>query len=161
MKKFLAIVLAVICIFSMATVAFAADSYLPTTKVCAICGASTTNPDDYNAHLSAGCGKCAYCETPWSTKEELENHQHNYCLNFAGKATCDYCGAASESTEAAFDAHVEECKAKYFNIPLAKIIATVKDILSKIDFEQVIGTVKSLAEKVAPAIQDLIGKIGK
>lgn len=155
MKKFLALALAVICIFSMATVVFAAE--LPTTKTCGICGAKTTNDDDYNAHLSAGCGLCPYCSNPFSTAEKLENHKHNYCKDFAGKATCDYCGAASEGTEAEFDAHVEACKAKYFNIPLAKIIATVKNLLAKIDFSAVFATVKDLGGKLVGAL----GNIGK
>ena len=157
MKKVLSLILAVVLVFSMATVAFAA---LSTEKVCDICGAVTTSAADYNAHITNDkCGKCAYCNNPFTTGDELADHQHNYCRHFAGKATCDYCGAASDSTEAAFDAHVEACKAKYFNIPLAKIIAAVKDLIAKIDFEKVIGTVKDLAGKAVPAVKDLLGNI--
>lgn len=48
-------------------------------------------------------------------------------------------------------------KAKYFNIPLAKIVATIKDLLAKIDFEALFGTVKDLGGKLVGAL----GNIGK
>ncbi len=156
MKKFLAIVLAVICIFSMATVAFAATN-VPLRK-CDACGTTFTTDLEFRNHVEKVCDRvCPLCKNVLETNEEKAAHEYNCRYN---SIVCDYCGG-TEVSQSDFDAHVEECKAKYFNIPLAKIIATVKDILSKIDFEQVIGTVKSLAEKVAPAIQDLIGKIGK
>ena len=58
--------------------------------------------------------------------------------------------------EAKFDEHINACKSKYFNIPLAKIIAIVKDLVAKIDFGAIVGTVK---DKVIPAITGLLGNI--
>lgn len=152
MKKVVSLLLAVVLVFSMATVALAA-----TPKVCGTCGFETTDAKEYNDHHTAGgCGRCAHCGNGFETAEELSYHQHDVCRLYAGKATCDYCGAASESTEADFEVHVAACKAKYFNIPVAKIIAIVKDLISKIDFSAIIGTVK---DKVVPAITGLVGKI--
>ena len=146
MKKVLSLLIAVVLVFSMATVAFAGN--LGYTYTCKVCGGTTTDDVEYNTHITnGGCGTCAHCGQGFSAAM-IENHQYNVCLDFAGKATCDYCGAASDSTEAAFDSHVEACKAKYFNIPLAKIIAAVKDLVAKIDFEKVIGTVKDLIGKI-------------
>ena len=155
MKKVLSLILAVVLVCSMATVAFAGD--LGYGYVCKVCGGTTSNAADYNAHITAGgCGTCAYCGQGFSAAE-IENHQYNVCLDFAAK--CDYCGKDYTGTEAGFDAHVEACKAKYFNIPLAKIIAAVKDLIAKIDFEKVIGTVKDLAGKAVPVVKDLLGNI--
>ncbi len=152
MKKVLSILLAVVLVFSMATVAFAA-----TPKVCGTCGFETTDATEYNNHHTAGgCGKCAHCENGFATADELKYHQEEVCRLFAGKATCKFCGAASDSTEAAFKAHEANCAVTYHNIPLAKIIATVKDLIAKIDFEAIIGTVK---DKVVPAVTDLFSKI--
>lgn len=158
MKKALSLLLAVVLVCSMATVAFAIDySY-----VCGVCGGTTSSPAEYNEHVTkGGCGKCAYCGQGFNAVE-IKNHQENVCRDFAG--TCDYCGKTDEDvtdhgTEAEFKAHVAACKTNYHNIPLAKIIATVKDLISKIDFSKVFGTVKDLAGKAVPVVKDLIGKI--
>ena len=160
MKKVLSLLLAVVLVCSMATVALAA-----TEKVCDICGFVTDSAVAYNKHIrEGGCGRCEYCGNGFETADELKEHQKDYCLHFEG--TCDYCGKTDadiddpdvkgKSTKADFDAHVEKCKAKYYNIPLAKIIATVKDLISKIDFEKVLGTVKDLGGKAVSAISGLI-----
>ena len=156
MKKVLSLLLAVVLVCSMATVALAA-----TEKVCDICGFVTDSAVDYNKHITQddACGRCAYCNNGFANGTELSDHQKNYCRHFEG--TCDYCGKTDsevegKGTEADFNAHVEKCKAKYYNIPLAKIIATVKDLISKIDFEKVLGTVKDLGGKAVSAISGLI-----
>lgn len=155
MKKVLSLLLAVVLVCSMATVAFAIDySY-----VCSVCGGTTSSAAEYNEHVTkGGCGTCAHCGQGFSAAD-IADHEYKVCRNFAGKATCDYCGAASTGTNEEFDAHVAACKTKYHNIPLAKIIATVKDLISKIDFSKVFGTVKDLAGKAVPVVKDLIGKI--
>ena len=153
MKKFLALALAVICIFSMATVAFATDD-LGHDYVCTICGGSTGSAEALDKHLAAAtCGKCQYCGQGYNTAEEIARHEYVCRSN---DITCDYCGGNFDSTDD-FDAHIEACKAKYFNIPLAKIIATVKDLLAKIDFSAVFATVKDLGGKLVGAL----GNIGK
>ena len=105
-------------------------------------------------HIKANdCGKCAYCAQGFETSALLADHE--YVCRHANKG-CDYCGNTFASN-ADYDAHIEACKAKYFNIPLAKIIATVKDLLAKIDFSAVFATVKDLGGKLVGAL----GNIGK
>ena len=149
MKKVVSLLLAVVLVFSMATVAFAAGS----EKTCKICDFKTTDAAEYDAHMLAeDCGRCDYCGNGFATGAELASHAY-VCLDAA--VLCDYCGKTYASN-AKFDEHINDCKAKYFNIPLAKIIATVKDLIAKIDFGAIVGTVK---DKVIPAITGLVGKI--
>lgn len=149
MKKVLSLLLAVVLVCSMATVAFAAGS----EKTCKICDFKTTDAAEYDAHMLAeDCGRCDYCGNGFATSKELDAHTY-VCLD-AG-VVCDYCGDTFASN-AKYDTHIADCKAKYFNIPLAKIIATVKDLIAKIDFSAIVGTIK---DKVVPAITDLVGKI--
>ncbi len=140
MKKVLSLLLAVVLVCSMATVAFAGEA----TKTCADCGFTAATAADYNAHiLEGGCGLCAFCGNGF-VKADLADHEYICTKNSVG---CDYCGKTFIS-QAEFDNHIEACKSKYFNIPLAKIIAAVKDLVAKIDFEKVIGTVKDLVGKI-------------
>ena len=158
MKKVVSLLLAVVLVCSMATVALAGNE-LGYGYVCKVCGGGTSNVDDYNDHIyNGGCGTCAYCGLGFSAAD-LENHEKNKCPDFEG--TCDYCGktdadVTDHGTKAEFDAHVTACKSKYFNIPLAKIIAVVKNLIGKIDFGSIVGTVK---DKVVPAITGLLGNI--
>ena len=148
MKKVLSILLAVVLVFSMATVAFAGEA----TKTCADCGFTAETAADYNKHiLEGGCGICAFCGNGF-VKADLADHEYICTKNSVG---CDYCGGTFVS-QADYDGHIDACKTAYYNIPLAKIIATVKDLLAKIDFDAIIGTVK---DKVVPAITDFVGGI--
>lgn len=152
MKKVVSLLLAVVLVFSMATVALAAGA----EKTCKYCNFKTTDAAEYDAHmLTGGCGFCGYCGNGFATKDELDAHKPA-CIE--ANIVCDYCGDTFRS-ENEFNAHIEACKAKYFNIPLAKIIATIKDLISKIDFNAVINTVKDVAGKVVPVVKDLFGKI--
>ena len=148
MKKVLSLLLAVVLVCSMATVALAGAP----VKTCADCGYTTDVAADYNTHmLAGGCGICDFCGNGFG-KDELADHEYICTKNSVG---CDYCGG-SFASQAKYDEHEANCKAKYFNIPLAKIIATVKDIISKIDFEKVFGTVKDLGGKVVDFVSGLI-----
>ncbi len=148
MKKVLSLLLAVVLVCSMATMAFAGNS----TKKCPFCGFTETVAGAYDDHIIAGgCGRCSYCDNGFETAEALSNHEYICTKNSVG---CDYCGDTFVS-QAKFDEHINACKSKYFNIPLAKIIATVKDLVSKIDFESVIGTVKDLGGKVVGFISTI------
>ena len=148
MKKVLSLLLTVVLVCSMATMAFAGDP----TKKCPDCGFTSTVAGAYDEHIIAGgCGKCSFCENGFATAEELSNHEYICTKNAVG---CDYCGGSFVSF-AKYDEHINACKSKYFNIPLAKIIATVKDLVSKIDFESVIGTVKDLGGKVVGFISTI------
>ena len=154
MKKVVSLLLAVVLVFSMATVALAAGDL---TNKCDVCGYESNEIADFTAHKNAkACGICSYCNvTAYKNADELA--QHKPICEFAN-IVCDYCGDVLAS-EVKFDEHIDACKAKYFNIPLAKIIATIKDLISKIDFNAVINTVKDVAGKVVPVVKDLFGKI--
>ena len=148
MKKVLSLLLAVVLVCSMATMAFAGDP----TKKCPDCGFTSSEAGAYDAHIVAGgCGKCSYCDNGFANATELSNHKYVCTKNSVG---CDYCGD-SFASQAKYDEHINACKSKYFNIPLAKIIATVKDLIAKIDFSSIVGTVKDLGGKVV----DFIGTI--
>lgn len=152
MKKVLSLLLAVVLVCSMATVALALDHVWQ----CEFCDGTTNSYSALLEHQKANeCGKCGLCGKGFDTKAELDAHAYD-CHQ--ANIVCDYCGGTS-SSQAIYDAHIDACKAKYHNIPLAKIIATVKDLISKIDFSKVFGTVKDLAGKAVPVVKDLIGKI--
>ena len=133
MKKFLSIVLALVCVLSTATVAFAS------TNICPYCEEKFTDESEYNKHLADCDGffrVCPYdgCDADFATVEELEIHK-GVCLEFVGE--CDYCGE-NVRTKNAFDAHVEICKVKYCSIPVHKIMK----FLQETDlYEKVIGGV--------------------
>ena len=153
MKKFLSIVLALACVLSMATVAFAS------TNVCPYCEETYTNEAEYNKHLADCDGffrVCQYgCGADFATKEELAIHE-GVCLEFVGE--CDYCGAEVR-TKNAFDAHVAECKVKYCSIPVHKIMKFLQEtdlyekiigglfgLLADIPYNDVFGTIFGYAE---------------
>ncbi len=153
MKKVLSLLLAVVLVCSMATVAFAGDL----TNTCDVCGFTSNDIGEFTAHKNAkACAICPYCKVT-GCKDAEEYKAHTYICKYAG-IVCDYCGGVIDSEED-FANHIDACKAKYFNIPLAKIIATIKDIISKIDFNAIINTVKDVAGKAVPVVKDLIGKI--
>ena len=104
----------------------------------------------HNGRFQLLLDKCQSLED--AVLHELGSHLFLYLTSLFA---C-YCGKVLGGPEIDFDAHVAACKAKYFNIPLAKIIAAVKNLISKIDFEKVIGTVKDLGGKVV----GLLGNIG-
>ena len=122
MKKFLSIVLALVCVLSTATVAFAS------TNICPYCEEKFTDESEYNQHLADCDGffrACPYdgCDADFATDEELEIHK-GVCLEYVGE--CDYCGE-NVRTKNAFDAHVETCKVKYCSIPVHKIMKFLQE----------------------------------
>ena len=121
MKKFLSIMLAILCVFSTATIAFAS------TNKCPYCEEIYTDEAEYNKHLADCDGffrVCPYgCDADFATDEELAIHI-GVCLEFVGE--CDYCGAEVRTLNA-FNAHVEECKVKYCGIPVHKIMKFLQE----------------------------------
>ena len=100
MKKFLALALALICTFSMATVAFASAD-LGHGFVCDICGGATGSEAALNAHHSANtCGICQYCKQGFNNVAE-----HEYVCR-SNSLSCKYCGDTFASKEQA-DKHDE------------------------------------------------------
>ena len=157
MKKVVSLLLAVVLVFSMATVALASGDQ---PNKCPACGATFEKIEDYSTHLRGGCNvyfrPCPLgCGEGFDDEAQVEAHTKE-CWN--GSAHCDYCGD-DFSPIYKYDEHIDACKTKHFNIPFAKIIAFVKDLIAKIDFEAVINTVKDLAGKVGPAIEGLLGNI--
>ncbi len=154
MKKFLSIVLALACVLSMATVAFAS------TNICPYCEETFKNESEYNTHLANCDGyfrACQYgCGADFATDDELAIHE-GVCLEFEGE--CDYCGDIVV-TKNAFEAHVAECKAKYCGIPVHKIMKFLQEtdlydkiigglfgLLGDIPYNTVFGTVFEYLEK--------------
>ncbi len=153
MKKFLSIVLALVCVLSTATIAFAS------TNKCPYCEEVYTDEAEYNKHLANCDGyfrNCPYdCGADFATDEELAIHI-GVCLEFEGE--CDYCGAIVV-TNNAFNAHVEECKVKYCYIPVHKIMKFLQEtdlyekiigglfgLLADIPYNDVFGTIFGFAE---------------
>ena len=121
MKKFLSVVLAIVCIFSTATIAFAS------TNVCPYFKETFVDEAEYTDHLANFDGffrKCQYGSgADFATVEELERHE-GLCLEFVGE--CDYCGDFV-LTRNAFEAHVALCKVKYCSIPVHKIMKFLQE----------------------------------
>ena len=157
MKKVLSLILAVVLVFSMSTVAFAAVNY---TYVCDRCNGTITNSAEFTAHVAADkCAACPYCNAGFLSQAEVDEHSKT-CRSFTG--TCDYCGA-SVNKKGAYDEHEAACKAKYFNIPLYKILSTVENFIKTTDWNSIIykavDIIKTVVEKVTPVVSDLLAKI--
>lgn len=166
MKKFLSIILAVVFIFSTATVAFAA------TNKCPYCETEIADETVYNAHIAGECDfkyrACQYgCGAGFSTEELLSAHEAK-CPEFT--ADCEYCGETIVSKNA-YDEHVAACKEEYNSIPADKIVDTVKGIdwegiagkvvsvVKSIDFAEISEQVGSVVAKVITFLKPLIVKI--
>lgn len=159
MKKALSLLLALVLVCSMATVAFGV-SY---TYECDRCHGTITDSAEYTKHIaSINCAACAHCGYGFISVEERDEHQRD-CRLYTG--TCDYCGS-DVTTERAFNAHVDDCKTNYFNIPLYKICKAVENFVRTTDWNNiankaadVVNTIKGVVAKIAPTVESLIGKI--
>lgn len=139
MKKILALVLTLVIALSVVTVASAA---MEETYTCPVCGASTTVYADYKEHIEGGCNlyffPCQYgCGVGFANADELADHEV-HCWN--GSATCDYCGKTF-SPVIDYNEHLDACKAKHFNIPVAKIRGAIEDFIRNQDWNNLIGKV--------------------
>ena len=157
MKKVLSLLLAVVLVFSMATVAFAATYY---PNVCKVCGATFDTVAEAKAHNEAVCDRiCSYCGTRCNDSDDRDKHEKK-CLH--GSATCDYCGVVF-SPIADHDEHLDACKTAHFNIPFAKIFAAIENFLKTTDWNDIVTKVvdafKTVIEKVKPVVTDLAAKI--
>ena len=106
MKKFLAVLFALIFALSATTVAFAGVE----TLTCDTCFEVLPSLAEYNKHVSGGClvdfEPCKYCGGNIAN-ENLEAHQL-MCPKGAGK--CEFCGK-DYATQADYAAHKEaDCK---------------------------------------------------
>ncbi len=157
MKKFLAIVFALIFALSACTVAFAADFE------CETCHAVLASQKDLDAHKNGGClvdfKTCQYCAAKVAT-DNLEAHEAD-CPK--GASTCDKCGAAL-ATQA--DAKAHACATEdVANNVLDKVVDALKEVdwaslankvvdaVKGIDFEGLIAKIKPLIEKVVDLVK--------
>ena len=157
MKKALSLILAVVLVFSMTTVAFAATHY---PNVCKVCGATFDTAAEAAAHNEEICDRiCQFCDTRCDSQEARDKHEK---ICYHGSQTCDYCGETF-SPVYKYDDHIDACKAKYFNIPLAKILKAIENFIRTTDWNKIINTVIDVLNKVIgfvkPVITDLVGNI--
>lgn len=162
MKKFLAIVFALIFALSACTVAFAAAADL----TCDTCLVKLADEKAYAAHVNGGClvdfKACQYCDAKVATAN-LDAHEAE-CPK--GASTCDKCGAEL-ANEAAADAHtcVTEDVAKNVvdkvidalkDVDWEGVIGQVKDAIGSIDLEGIIAKIKPIVEKVVAFVKDAV-----
>lgn len=167
MKKFLAIVFALIFALSACTVAFASEADL----TCESCKAKLVDAKAYAAHVNGGClidfKDCPYCSARVATAN-LDAHKAD-CPKGAGK--CEYCDAAYD-TQADYEAHKKECKmiTTVGSEDAAKIVDKIIEALKSVDWAElankVVDAVKSIdlegiIAKVKPIIEKVVGFVGE
>lgn len=140
MKKFTAIVLALVFAFAAATTAFAASAVYE----CPACHDIIEGEANFNKHLDKTC------------PEVGSEGKAQVCPN-------EGCGAEFKIAEE-YNKHLEVCYYK----PEPTIADKVSDFIAGIDFKEVIGKVTDvlggidfagLAEKLIGVVEDLLGKI--
>ncbi|MBE6820033.1 MAG: hypothetical protein E7516_03180 [Ruminococcaceae bacterium] len=159
MKKFLAIVFALIFALSACTVAFAGADDL----TCDTCLAKLADEKAYNAHVNGGClvdfKACQYCEAKVATAN-LEAHEAE-CPK--GASACDKCGA-DLANKAAADAHecapadiannvLDKAIDALKNVDWADVANKIVDAVKGIDFEGIIAKIKPIFEKVVELVK--------
>ena len=166
MKKFLAIVFALIFALSACTVAFAAD------YECGACQAIFADEKALTAHNNGGCleqfAACQYCDakvriaTEDGTKE-IENLAKHEAECPKGATTCDKCGASLKNQAAKAD-HACDTKDVAENV-LGKVVDAlgkvdweglankVVDAVKGINFDEIIAKIKPIIEKVVDLVK--------
>lgn len=153
MKKALSLILAIVLTFSMATVAFAATYY---PNVCKVCGATFDTAKEAAAHNEALCDRiCQFCDTRCDSTEDRNTHEK---VCFHGSQTCDYCGNTF-SPVYKYDEHIDACKAKFFNIPLYKILKMIENFLRTTDWNNIINKVIDVLNTIISTVKPIISKI--
>ena len=186
MKKALSLILAVVLVFSMTTVAFAATK--PQGYDCPQEGCEfwTDSYADMQKHIKDGCNRhfrpCQYgCGNGFATSDELADHEQDcwygeitcdYCgtyfspmrgYNEHSEVTCDYCGAYFSPVREFYTKHEKACKDRHFGIPVYKILKAIENFIRTTDWNKIINTVVDVLNKVIgtvkPIISDLVAKI--
>ena len=164
MKKFLAVLFALMFALSATTVAFASVEDL----TCDTCFEVLPSLTEYNKHVSGGClvdfEPCQYCKGNIKN-ENLAAHEAN-CPKGAG--TCEFCGA-DYGTQAEYAAHKEsDCKVTTSigdKVPVATLVDKVVELVKGIDWadlgDKVVGAVKGidfngLIEKIKPVFEKIV-----
>lgn len=148
MKKFIALVFALIFALSACTVAFAAD------YECSECHAILADQKALDAHNNGGClvqfKACQYCGAKVETAY-IELHEGE-CPK--GEADCDYCGKEGLANQNALTAHqaTDKCVAKCATCGVdvayadkdaheCEIADQVTNTVANIDWEEVLNKV--------------------
>ena len=160
MKKALSLILAVVLVFSMTTVAFAATK--PQGYDCPQEGCEfwTDSYADMQKHIAYDCNRhfrpCQFgCGNGFADEYELADHE-DYC--WYGEITCDFCGTYFSPMHG-YNVHIEACKKKYFNIPVYKILKAIENFIRTTDWNKIINTVVDVLKKVIDVVSGLVAKI--
>ena len=178
MKKFIALVFALIFALSACTVAFAANFE------CDACHAILADQKSLDAHNNGGClvqfKACQYCGAKVETAY-IELHEGE-CPK--GAADCDYCGKENLANQNALAAHnaTEACKAKcadcgvevkfaekdahkcviedqiantVANINWEEVLNKIVEFVSSIDFDAIIAEVEGIIAEVEALLADI------
>lgn len=178
MKKFFALVFALIFALSACTVAFAA------TYECEVCHAVLADQKALDAHNNGGClmqfKACQYCGVKVETAY-IELHEGE-CPE--GSADCDYCGKEDLANQNALAAHKasDNCKAKcadcgvevkfadkdshecaiedqiantVANIDWEEVLNKVIEFVKTIDFDALVAEVEGIIAEVEAVLADL------
>lgn len=170
MKKALSLILAVVLVFSMATVAFAATTPQGYDCIQEGCEFWTTSYAEYREHIQKGCNRhfrpCKYgcgngfADETVEDKAEREDHELD-C--WKGEITCDYCGAYYSPVREYYEVHEAPCKKAHFNIPVYKILKAIENFIRTTDWNKIINTVIDVLNKVIgfikPVITSLVGTV--
>lgn len=139
MKKFLAIVLALVFALSAATTAFAV------ANTCPYCSEVIEKEADYNTHISSKClvkyppKKCPDCGAQFQDYAQYDIH-------------VEKCPEHEETIQ-------EKLEEVIASIDFEAIFAKVKDAVSGIDFEGIIAKITPVLEQIFTYIKDAIGSV--
>ena len=160
MKKALSLILAVVLVFSMTTLAFAATTNQGYDCPQEGCEFWTDSYADMQKHIAYDCNRhfrpCQYnCGNGFATADELADHEA-YC--WYGEITCDYCGEYFSPMYKYTD-HLEDCKKAHLYIPIYKILKTIENFLRTTDWNNIINTVIDVLAKVIGFVKPVIAKL--
>lgn len=168
MKKFIALVFALIFALSACTVAFATTEWTCPEEGCkAVLGSKAL----YDAHVNGGClvkfTDCAYCGAKVD-RDDIEAHIAN-CPKYS--ETCQYCGEKFDSVAAKAKHKCKIVEVAGGNEDVANIITKVIEAIKSIDWadlankvvdfvksinlDEIVGKVKPLFEKVTSLVGEL------
>ena len=169
MKKALSLILAVVLVFSMTTVAFAATN--PQGYDCPQEGCEfwTDSYADMQKHIKDGCNRhfrpCQYGCGNGFTEDIIDEEtglteklDHEYDCWY-GEVTCDYCGAYFSPVREFYTKHEKACKDRHFGIPVYKILKAIENFIRTTDWNKIINTVIDVLNKVIGFVKPLIAKI--
>ena len=165
MKKALSLILAVVLVFTMTTVAFAATN--PQGYDCPQEGCEfwTDSYADMQKHIKDGCNRhfrpCQYgCGNGFAPSTEEFDEKRDHELDcWYGEITCDYCGAYFSPVREYYEVHEGPCKKNHFGIPVYKILKMIENFIRTTDWNNIINTVIDVLAKVIGFVKPVIAKL--